>query len=158
MFATGRRKRKEQNKINGRQLCRKLLQFQIGRLTYVLYRRICCMLLAKKLSHAADSSVQNIRESAAWLSFLASNMQQEDVDILKAQDKGATCKALSINIINDTTATACYRVFNFMRIDTLGRAGKMTEQADYTITLVKRHSKWHVKMEGLLQSERQNRG
>ena len=106
----------------------------------------------------ADSRMFCTEESAAWLSFLASNMQQEDVDILKAQDKGATCKALSINIINDTTATACYRVFNFMRIDTLGRAGKMTEQADYTITLVKRHSKWHVKMEGLLQSERQNRG
>ena len=69
----------------------------------------------------------------------------------------AYCEAQSINIVNDTTATANYRIHNFMRIDTLGKAGEMTEQADYIITLVKRDGKWNVKMEGPLQSERRNR-
>lgn len=105
----------------------------------------------------ADSRKFSTEESAVWLSFLASNMQQEDIDILKAQDEGAYCEAQSINIVNDTTATANYRIHNFMRIDTLGKAGEMTEQADYIITLVKRGGKWNVKMEGPLQSERRNR-
>lgn len=105
----------------------------------------------------SDSRKFCTEESAVWLSFLASNIRQEDVDILRAQEEGATCKALSINIVNDTTATADYRICNFMRINTLGKAGKMTEQADYTITLVKRHGKWSVKMEGPLQSERRSR-
>lgn len=95
-------------------------------------------------------------ESRKWLSFISSNVLQEDIDILKAQKEGAWHETEDINLTSDTTATAVCKVFNFLKIDTLGRAGRMTEQATYKIPMVKRNGKWLVKMEGLPQNEKQN--
>lgn len=95
-------------------------------------------------------------ESILWLKFIASNIEQEDIDILREQPEGASFTAKGVDFINDTTAVAHYRIHNFMRIDTMGKAGKMTARADYALTLVKRHGKWRVRMEAPLQSERRN--
>ncbi len=95
-------------------------------------------------------------ESGLWLKFVASNIEQEDIDILRRQPEGASFETKDINVINDSTAIAHYRIYNFMRMDTIGKAGEMTSKADYAITLVKRHGKWQVRMEGPLRSEKRN--
>lgn len=95
-------------------------------------------------------------ESMKWLSFISTNILQEDIDIIKSQEEGSRHETIEITLTSDTTATVTCKVYNFLKIDTLGRAGHMTEQATYKIPAVKRNSKWLVKMEGLLQSERQN--
>ena len=95
-------------------------------------------------------------ESELWLKFVASNIEQEDIDILRQQPEGASFETKDINVINDSTAIAHYRIYNFMRMDTIGKAGEMTSKADYAITLVKRHGKWQVRMEGPLRSEKRN--
>lgn len=96
------------------------------------------------------------RESGRWISFMASNIMQEDIDVLRSQDSGATYDIGAVTCVDDTSAVVECRVFNFLKIDTIGQAGKITRQATYEIPLVKRNGKWLVKMEGLLQSERQN--
>lgn len=96
-------------------------------------------------------------ESVVWLSFLASNINQEDIDILNAQDRPATVETDDVEMTSDTTAVAICEVSNFLRLDTLGRPGEITPKAIYAIHLVKRNGRWLVRMEGLPQSEKQNR-
>lgn len=95
-------------------------------------------------------------ESKKWLSFISSNISQADVDIIRTQQVGATHEIGEIEHICDTFVVANCSVFNFLRVDTLGTSGCITEQAVFRIPVVKRNGKWLVKMEGLLQSGRQN--
>lgn len=95
-------------------------------------------------------------ESVVWLKFIASNMSTDDIKTLKAQKEEASCKATKVKIINDTMAVARYTVYNYLRIDTLGKAGEITDRACYDITLVKRLGKWKIRMEGPLQNEKRN--
>lgn len=96
-------------------------------------------------------------ESRKWLAFAASNMTQEDVDLLNSQDGEAACETTYAELTSDTTATATCRIENFLKTDTLGRPGEMTDEADYNILLVKRNGRWLVKMEGLPRNEKRNR-
>ncbi len=95
-------------------------------------------------------------ESKKWISFLASNITQEDVNMLREQDEAATFVNLNVDKTSDSTATSSYKVTNFLMIDTLGRPGIITDEAFYKINLVKRNGRWLVKMEGLPRSERQS--
>lgn len=95
-------------------------------------------------------------ESVVWLSFLASNINQEDIDIINEQDKPATVETKDVEMTSDTTAVAICEVRNFLKLDTLGRPGEIASKALYPIPLVKRDGRWLVRMEGLLQSEKQN--
>lgn len=96
-------------------------------------------------------------ESAKWLIYMASNISQEDIEILKNQERGASSETISVELQSDTTGTAVCRVENFLKIDTLGRTGMMTDEASYRLNMVKRNGQWLVRMEGLPQNEKQNR-
>lgn len=123
----------------------------------------------KAISETADNFVEHYfnfdliatrnlctKESTKWLSFLASNITQEDINILKEQDKAATYVTLSVKNTSDTTAIAIYKVMDFLMIDTLGHPGVITDEAFYKVNLVKRDGRWLVKMEGLPRSEKQS--
>ena len=123
----------------------------------------------KAISETADSFVERYfnfdligtsklctKESVKWISFLASNITQEDINMLRAQDAAAAYVNLNVDKTSDTTATSSYKVMNFLMIDTLGRPALITDEAFYKINLVKRNGRWLVKMEGLPRSERQN--
>lgn len=97
-------------------------------------------------------------ESEKWLKFSASNITQEDIEILNNLPKGASCEPGEIRHINDTSAIADCNVSDFLRIDTLGKPGEVTRHGMYKIPVIKRNGKWMVKMEGPLQSEKQSRG
>lgn len=95
-------------------------------------------------------------ESEKWLRFRATNVLQEDIDILRQQAEGATCRTKDVNVISDTSATVTCEVSNFLRSDTLGRPGSITKEGLYTFHAVKRDGKWSIKMEGLPQNEMRN--
>ncbi len=96
-------------------------------------------------------------ESEKWIRYKASNIFQEDIDVLRNQDEGATHKTDDITYVNDTSAIVKCHVYNVMKTDTIGKPGRISEHEIYNINLVKRDDKWLVKMEGPLQSEKQNR-
>lgn len=96
-------------------------------------------------------------ESEKWLKFSASNITQEDIEILNNMPTGASCETGEIRHINDTSAMADCNVSDFLRIDTLGKPGEVIRHGMYKIPVVKRRGKWMVKMEGPLQSEKQSR-
>lgn len=94
-------------------------------------------------------------ESERWLRFAASNVTQEDVDLLRAQQEGASHKIDSINYDKgDTTATAYITVKNFLQADSIDTPAHMVKRARICIPLVLRNKKWLVKMEVPLQSEK----
>lgn len=95
-------------------------------------------------------------ESNLWLSFLASNISQEDIDVINEQEEPANTDIDNIELTSDTSATATCTAKNFLKLDTLGRTGRIIDEEKYMINLVKRNGKWLVKMEGLLQSEKQS--
>lgn len=95
-------------------------------------------------------------ESEKWIKFMASNITQEDIDVLKNKSEGATHNTDEIIYVNDTLANVKCHVFNVVKIDTIGQPGKVSEHETYNINVVKRGDKWMIKMEGPLQSEKQN--
>ncbi|WP_298452257.1 hypothetical protein [uncultured Prevotella sp.] len=95
-------------------------------------------------------------ESEKWIKFIASNITQEDIDVLKNKPEGATHNTDEIIYVNDTLANIKCHVFNVMKIDTIGLRGRVSEHEIYNINVVKRGDKWMIKMEGPLQSGKQN--
>jgi len=95
------------------------------------------------------------QESERWLRYAASNVLQEDIDLLRAQAEGASHEIKGIDFHdNDSTATAVITVRNFLQMDTIGTAGHMVQEATMQLPLVMRNGKWLVKMEGLPQNEK----
>ena len=95
-------------------------------------------------------------ESERWLRFAASNITQADLDAL--QKNGQAVVSLDGYYAgSDTTGTAYLNVSNWLCPDSIGHAGSLQEQATFQVSLVKRDSRWMVRMEGLPRSERQSR-
>lgn len=95
-------------------------------------------------------------ESEKWIKFMASNIFQEDIDILNSQKENATHKIDDISYTNDSSATVKCYVYNGFIIDTIGQPGRISQNEIYKINIVKRNDKWMIKMEGPLQSGKQN--
>lgn len=96
-------------------------------------------------------------ESEKWIRFMASNIFQEDIDVINNNTKSTTHETDEVNYVNDTLATVKCDAYNVFKIDTIGHPGRISEHEVYNINVVKRDGKWLIKMEGPLQSEKQNR-
>lgn len=95
-------------------------------------------------------------ESEKWLSFAASNITQEDIDLINSHDR-ATVTVDDFTLNNDSTAMVTLIVKDFVQKDTLFRPASVTDEAEFQLEVVRREGKYFIKMEGLPQSERQNR-
>lgn len=88
---------------------------------------------------------------------MASNIFQEDIDVINNNTESTTHETDEVKYVNDTLATVKCDAYNVFKIDTIGRPGRISEHEVYNINVVKRDGKWLIKMEGPLQSEKQNR-
>lgn len=96
-------------------------------------------------------------ESGKWLRFYASNIRQEDLDIMAKQNEKASFDIEDVVFLNDTSSMVVCNIFNYPDIESLEAPPVIIEHGVCRIPLVKRDSRWKVKMEGLLRSERQSR-
>ena len=83
-------------------------------------------------------------ETEKCLRFAASNVIEDDIEILRSQDEGAAVESGDVNRTSDSTAVLRCKVTNFLKRDTLGRPGHMVSKAYCTFGLVLRGSKWLV--------------
>lgn len=83
-------------------------------------------------------------ESERWLRFSASNVIEEDVELLRAQTEGATHEVENISYPSDTVAVVRCRIENYLKRDTLGRAGHVVKKGRVNIKVVKRNGQWLV--------------
>lgn len=89
-------------------------------------------------------------ESKKWIEYAGSQITQEDIDLLKAQDEGASHQLEDINYqAGDTTATVVIKVKNVMLLDSIGTSGKMMEKASFQIHLCYRNKQWKVLLTSL---------
>lgn len=96
-------------------------------------------------------------EDVKWLRFMASNVTQEDVDLLNAQEEGATAEAEGYERLDDSTLVVTMCVRNYLVKDSLGAAADMAAEGRFRFVVVERGGDYKVRMEGLPRSERQSR-
>ncbi len=97
-------------------------------------------------------------ESRIWLRFASTNVHQADVDILKQQKEGASHTITDVDYLpNDTAATVTIEVRNYLRMDTIGKEGRIIPEATFKLPVVYRNKRWLVRMEDLPRSEKKNR-
>jgi PBP1b-binding outer membrane lipoprotein LpoB len=123
-----------------------------------------------QVEQAADSFAENYfnyqfeeaakhatKDSERWLRYAASNIHKADVEMLRSQDEGASVDVENVTLGDgDSTAIATIKVHNYMRLDTIGNAGRMINEDRFLLNMMKEEGKWKIKMEGLPQSEKQN--
>lgn len=89
-------------------------------------------------------------ESKKWIEYAGSQITQEDIDLLKAQDEGASHQLEDINYqAGDTTATVIVKVKNVMLLDSIGKSGMMMDKASFQIHLCYRNKQWKVLLTSL---------
>lgn len=85
--------------------------------------------------------------SYKWIEFHASNISQDDVDVLNAQTDSALCDIDDIDIDGDS-ARVKMTVRNFLLCDSIGRPGRMCKQGKCRLTLRKERETWKVDLDG----------
>ena len=95
-------------------------------------------------------------DSEKWLQFAASNVQQEDVDLLRQQEEPATVDVDEWDYTSDSTASVHVNVHNYLRMDSIGKAGRMTDEGQYVLNAVIHQGKWFIRMADLPRSEKRN--
>lgn len=85
--------------------------------------------------------------SYKWIEFYASNISQDDVDVLNAQTDSALCDIDDIDI-NGDSARVKMTVRNFLLCDSIGRPGRMCKQGKCRLTLRKERETWKVDLDG----------
>jgi len=93
-------------------------------------------------------------ESEKWLHFAASNVIDEDIELLRAEREGATHEVIDVNCVTDTSAMVSLTVRNFLKRDTLGRPGYIMDNDFFVIKLVRRSEKWLVDARSIAQAGR----
>lgn len=94
-------------------------------------------------------------DSRRWLAFAASNVYGADVEVLRNMDTGATADVTDVDFSDgDSTAVATVEVANFMQRDTIGKAGRVIDEAEFALTLVRSDGRWKVRMASLPRSGR----
>lgn len=95
-------------------------------------------------------------ETQDWLRFVASNINEEDIEVLNARSEGAMVTLTQCEMVNDTMCEAHVVVDNYLVADSIGRPLQLRHNDDYQLTLVLRDGRWQVRMADLPRSERHN--
>ena len=85
--------------------------------------------------------------SYKWIEFYASNISQDDVDVLNTQTDSALCDIDDIDIDGDS-ARVKMTVRNFLLCDSIGRPGRMCKQGKCRLTIRKEGETWKVDLDG----------
>jgi hypothetical protein len=94
-------------------------------------------------------------DSKRWLSYMASQVDQGDIDILRSQAKSAKAEVVRVNVLDgDSVARVEVKVSNFLSMDTIGAEGKIEEEARFIISAKFVDNQWKVWLTAPLRAER----
>lgn len=92
------------------------------------------------LTHCTPSSQR-------WISYVASQVKQDDVDKLRSAEQGASSEIKEINYQEgDSVASVVMKVENFLSMDSIGTVGHFVKSATYTLQLVQLNKQWKVRL------------
>ncbi len=93
------------------------------------------------------------QDSRQWLAFAASNVYGADIEVLRNMEEGASANVTDVDILDgDSMAVATVEVTNFMQRDTIGKAGRVVDEAVFRLNLVRSDGSWKVRMANLPRS------
>lgn len=96
-------------------------------------------------------------ESEKWLRYAASNVHEADVELLRNKEEDAQVELGDILYDdNDSIATIETKVYNYLQMDSIGKAAHLIPESTFRLTMVKRSGKWVIRMESPLRSEKQS--
>ena len=94
-----------------------------------------------------QASILCTERSHKWMAFYASNISQEDVNVVNAQADSALCDISDIDIDSDS-ARVKMTVQNFLMCDSIGRHGRMCKKGKCELILRKEVETWKVDLNG----------
>ena len=98
-------------------------------------------------------------ESMKWLRFAASNITQQDIDMLNAQETPTVVDVTDYwQAPGDSMGTATVEVTDYLQKKAIEGGMQLVEEATFQLTVVEREGVYYVRMEGLLRSGTQSRG
>ena len=84
-------------------------------------------------------------EASRLLTFIGTNITQEDIDLLNGQSEGASIQMDDCRQLNDTLWKARLTVRHFMEMDSIGCPMQLRDHGESELTIVKRDGDWLVK-------------
>lgn len=96
-------------------------------------------------------------ESGKWIRFAASNITEQDIEFIKAQQVETHVDIIDRQMAEgDSLCNAKIHVSHFIQLGLRPEDNKVIDEADFLIQLVKRDGDWLIKTEGLPQSGKQS--
>lgn len=85
-----------------------------------------------------------------WMAYAAAQVNEQDVDALRAMEEGASVKVKNIDFYSsDDTATVTLEVHNFLDLDSIGKPAHSINNALFNILTVKQGDNWRVTLNEL---------
>ena len=95
-------------------------------------------------------------ESRLWLRYAASQVHPADVEVLRGKERDAVCEMADSRLLSgDSLAEVVVRVNHFVRMDTIGRAGRVIGSGTFRLHVVKREGRWQVRLRALPRMSRE---
>lgn len=91
--------------------------------------------------------------SQVWLRYLSSQVNEMDVDTLKARTVGATVEVGDIDYGDESSASVTVTVRDLLMMDTIGHVGHPVDQQEYVIPVIRERGKWKVRLTGPLRPQ-----
>ena len=100
-----------------------------------------------------EAEEYSTKESGKWLRFAASNVTEQDLQLLRERNAVAEADEY-FPVANDTLRVVRLTVRNYLAPKALGEPSQLAEEGHFNITVVKHDNNWKVKMEGMPRSEK----
>lgn len=84
------------------------------------------------------------QESRKALSFMASNVSDSDIVVLKEKAHAAKVDVGDLEQSSDSTISVTVEVANYLRIRKIGSPSEIKKRGNYELSLVRRDGKWLV--------------
>lgn len=85
-------------------------------------------------------------ESYRWVSYVASQVTQADVDSLRELNGDINCSLGGTHLLNDSMAIVEVEVSHFLRMDSLGRTTLVEQKMTYGIPATLKNGFWRVSL------------
>ncbi len=89
------------------------------------------------------------QESRKWLEYSASNVSQDDLDLVNNYPDTATCEVMDISMTDVSEATVKLKVHNFLDNDSLENKSRICSTAVFSFNLHKENDNWKVVLDAL---------
>lgn len=95
-------------------------------------------------------------ESEIWLRYMASQVSENDLELLNSRNEAATCETADVTFENDSTATVAIVVGNHLHMDSIGQKPVVRDESRASLRVVfdKGRNRWLVSLKSPLVDEK----